>query len=57
MDCLRKTVAGGGPRALYQGFGVSVQVQKEILQNSETFHACMALAAVAFNCLDCCATC
>jgi hypothetical protein len=27
MDCLRKTVARGGPMALYQGFGVSVQVR------------------------------
>lgn len=25
MDCLKKTTAGGGYKALYQGFGVSVQ--------------------------------
>ena len=25
IDCLRKTAARGGPIALYQGFGVSVQ--------------------------------
>ena len=27
LDCLKKTVARGGPMALYQGFGVSVQVR------------------------------
>lgn len=25
MDCLKKTTARGGAKALYQGFGVSVQ--------------------------------
>ncbi len=26
IDCIKKTTARGGPIALYQGFGVSVQV-------------------------------
>ena len=28
IDCIKKVAARGGPGALYQGFGVSVQVQK-----------------------------
>ena len=37
IDCLKKTTARGGPIALYQGFGVSVQGESLLLpslQNS-----------------------
>jgi hypothetical protein len=37
LDCLKKTVARGGPMALYQGFGVSVQVRAV---GCGTLHAC-----------------
>ena len=52
IDCLRKTSARGGPIALYQGFGVSVQGKPAcyIMEAVDCIYTHLAAAFVA--CLD-----